>query len=342
MEVIHKLVDNQMIEHMSFASMEVLEDYVLNVLDKKEEVFKCVKDHPDYFISTKGRLISGKTTKLCELSPYNNEKNYVCISLGHKPKKKYRVHRLVADSFLISRKSEDRNFVNHKDLVKTNNNVRNLEWVSISENNRHAHANGAYDKFSVNKKVKEEDIHNICKILQSGNYSNHDNVLEQCNLSYLNRTVVSKINRRKTYHEITKLYPEFKDPNEKSLNKIFTDKNNQKFSNDLCKQVCELLQEGNSVVETSKILNLTGNDIKIVNNIKLRKYYTEISKDYNFDKSRNKFRLSEDDVIQIIDLIKAKALSLKDISIKFNAALSTIYNIKQCRTWKHLTVDKNL
>ena len=117
-------------------------------------------------------------------------------------------------------------------------------------------------------------------------------------------------------------------------------KNNQKFSNDLCKQVCELLQEGNSVVETSKILNLTGNDIKIVNNIKLRKYYTEISKDYNFDKSRNKFRLSEDDVIQIIDLIKAKALSLKDISIKFNAALSTIYNIKQCRTWKHLTVDK--
>ena len=45
------------------------------------------------------------------------------------------------------------------------------------KNNRHAHANGAYDKFSVNKKVKEEDIHNICKILQSGNYSNHDNVL---------------------------------------------------------------------------------------------------------------------------------------------------------------------
>jgi hypothetical protein len=50
------------------------------------------------------------------------------------------LHRLVAETF-ISKPSEYLE-VNHKDCNKTNNHVDNLEWVTKSENLKHAYNNG--------------------------------------------------------------------------------------------------------------------------------------------------------------------------------------------------------
>jgi hypothetical protein len=46
-------------------------------------------------------------------------------------------HRLVATYFMVC--PDETYVVNHKDGVKTNNNVENLEWVSQSENCKHAY-----------------------------------------------------------------------------------------------------------------------------------------------------------------------------------------------------------
>lgn len=46
------------------------------------------------------------------------------------------LHRVVANAFI--EKVPGKEFVNHKDGVKTNNNVRNLEWCTKSENQLHA------------------------------------------------------------------------------------------------------------------------------------------------------------------------------------------------------------
>lgn len=46
------------------------------------------------------------------------------------------VHRIVAELFLD--KVDGKNYVNHKDLNKLNNDVSNLEWVTKSENSKHA------------------------------------------------------------------------------------------------------------------------------------------------------------------------------------------------------------
>ncbi len=62
---------------------------------------------------------------------------YQGISLGEQ--RRELVHRLVAESFLSAPFSAQ-NQVNHKDGNGQNNSILNLEWVTASENQRHAAA----------------------------------------------------------------------------------------------------------------------------------------------------------------------------------------------------------
>lgn len=59
---------------------------------------------------------------------------------GVNGKKQYSVHRLVAETFIPN--PNNLSDVNHKDGCKTNNILSNLEWLSRSDNQKHAYKNG--------------------------------------------------------------------------------------------------------------------------------------------------------------------------------------------------------
>ena len=72
---------------------------------------------------------------------YRNKNGYNTVGLQiNKKKKMFFVHRLVAEYFIAPKK--DNLQVNHIDGNKQNNNFLNLEWVTASQNTKHAYDNG--------------------------------------------------------------------------------------------------------------------------------------------------------------------------------------------------------
>ncbi|AIY85357.1 helix-turn-helix domain of resolvase family protein (plasmid) [Clostridium baratii str. Sullivan] len=88
-----------------------------------------------YLIDEDGRIYSTITNKYLKTSI--NRKGYEGIKLN---KKSYRIHRLVAITYIENPNNLPQ--VNHKDGDKSNNNVSNLEWCTNGENQLHAFATG--------------------------------------------------------------------------------------------------------------------------------------------------------------------------------------------------------
>lgn len=77
--------------------------------------------------------------------------------------KMHRVHRIVAGAFLANK--DNKPCINHKDGNKLNNHANNLEWVTYSENTKHAYKEGLekarYGEDAARHKLTTEEVKRI-------------------------------------------------------------------------------------------------------------------------------------------------------------------------------------
>ena len=100
-----------------------------------------------YIVSNTGRVKSLRRNKMLAQNP-SGTSAYMYVKLTVQRKLHNRsVHRLVAQAFVPNPNCKP--MVNHIDGNKLNNNACNLEWVTCSENHRHAFAIGLKTKDQV-------------------------------------------------------------------------------------------------------------------------------------------------------------------------------------------------
>ena len=110
-----------------------------------KEIWKEIPGYEGlYEISTCGRIKSLRTGLIRK--DVNSGRGYRAIQLSDTFARKHRlyVHRLVALTFLGKPPSENYQ-VNHINLIKTDNSLSNLEWVTPKDNMKHAYRNGKTD-----------------------------------------------------------------------------------------------------------------------------------------------------------------------------------------------------
>lgn len=124
-----------------------------------EELWLPAKGHESFLlVSTNGNVIrlakeqrhwqggvSVRKQTICKTSLSCKKRGYKQVKFGSNyVRKSVLVHRLVAETFIPL--VEGKNFVNHKDGNKLNNNVSNLEWCTMKENAIHSVQTGLWRK----------------------------------------------------------------------------------------------------------------------------------------------------------------------------------------------------
>lgn len=109
------------------------------------ETWKPIEGYEDkYEVSTMGNVRSlnyRNTGKTHILKPVAAGKGYLMVGLCRNCTMKWeKVHRLVAKAFIPNPESKPQ--VNHINGIKTDNHIENLEWVTESENQKHAYKKG--------------------------------------------------------------------------------------------------------------------------------------------------------------------------------------------------------
>ena len=166
-----------------FEEVEVNSERWLLLENLKNEVWKDIKGYEGlYQVSNYGRVKSlgkyvnsGLTNvnkiflkeRIKKLS--KTKKGYLEVKLSKKCKgNMLKVHRLVAISFIENKNNYSQ--INHKDEVKTNNCVNNLEWCNCQYNSNYG---------SRNERIRKTMGTKICKYNEEGSLLKEWNSMKQ-------------------------------------------------------------------------------------------------------------------------------------------------------------------
>jgi len=117
--------------------------YSLELAKKLKEKREAVLGYEKlYEVSNLGAVRSlARNTTSGRVLKQNRSRFYLSVCLSNKNKyRTFATHRLVAQAFI--KNPENKPYVNHKNGNKYDNQARNLEWTTPSENKTHAVKNG--------------------------------------------------------------------------------------------------------------------------------------------------------------------------------------------------------
>ncbi len=220
---------------------------------------------PNYGVSRCGRAFRWDSEKEMATGLMSGRKEYVCFRVCHENKPSWAfLHKVLAECWIVNDCPVSKTQVNHIDGNKQNNCISNLEWVTPSQNQRHAVDTGLKGKGNqlYNSELSDDQVHLICQELQQG--CRPKDIADKYETT---ACIVRKIRDGSTYFHIRRMYP---------INHSY--KND--FSESTVRWVCERIIEGVSdkgIRDLSKNSNLTIIDVKRIRN-KIR--YSCISNEY--------------------------------------------------------------
>ena len=134
---------------------------------------KSIIGFEKYEIDDNGNVFN--STGKMKLNKNGNGYLFVFLYSNGKPHKKY-VHRLVAEAFLEN--LDNKKTINHKNSIRYDNRLENLEWATNSENQKHAFECGNQNSEHCSRSVK-------C-INNNKNYQSAHEAARDLNLHYQN------------------------------------------------------------------------------------------------------------------------------------------------------------
>ncbi len=100
--------------------------------------FVVIPNYPNYMVSKKGEIYSQKIERLCCITILPNGYHKIKLKASNGKYKDLYIHVIVAITYLNYVPSSNKYVINHKDGIKGNNNLDNLEIVTQSENMKHS------------------------------------------------------------------------------------------------------------------------------------------------------------------------------------------------------------